>query len=211
MWGRDAIPTHPDPAGPFPELKDMPMIPRAASLPLVLSLLSAPALAHDAPLPGPRPFDAMRGPCADFAMDITREAGVWAAGPAARLTVGAEAGTAPDFAPGTLAQLALHPHPAVSFTVAPEQDRGSADTFSGHARVTIPTPGLWRVAASNGLWYDVVADGAIVPSAAFEMQTQCAAPFKVVVFDLPAGEVALQVNGSRTPEVELVVLPWADR
>ena len=56
----------------------------------------------------------------------------------------------------------------------------------------------------------MVAD-AIVPTAAFEMQTGCRTPFKVVVFDLPAGEVALQFNGSPTAEVEVVVLPWADR
>lgn len=183
---------------------------RKASLVLALSGLAGPVLAHDAPLPAPRPFDAMRGPCTDFAMDISREVEVWTAGPVVQADAGAEAAAASLFAAGELARLALHPHPEVDFAIAPEQDRGADDNFSGHARVTIPTAGLWRVAASNGLWYDVVVDGAIVPSAAFEMQTQCGTPFKVVVFGLSAGEVALQFNGSRSAMVEVLVLPWSD-
>lgn len=180
-----------------------------ANLVLVLSLLAMPALAHDAPLPGPRPFDEMRGTCADFAMNISREVDVWTAGPVVQAESGAVVSDSPLFAAGELARLSLHPHPTVSFPLAPEQNRGADDNFSGHARVTIPSAGLWRIAASNGLWYDAVTDGVIVPTAAFEMQTQCAAPFKVVVFDLPAGEVALQFNGSRTPGVEVLVLPWS--
>jgi len=183
---------------------------RKASLVLALSGLAGPTLAHDTPLPAPRPFDEMRGPCTDFAMEISREVEVWTAGPVVQADAGAEAADAPLLFAGELARLALHPHPRVSFTIAPEQDRGADDRFSGHARVTIPSAGLWRVAASNGLWYDVVVDGNIVPSAAFEMQTQCATPFKVVVFDLPAGEVALQFNGSRSAGVEVLVLPWSD-
>lgn len=180
-------------------------------LSLVLPLLAGPAFAQDANLPAPRPFDEMRGPCTDFAMDISREVQSWAAHPPVQMPASAQPDDALTLRAGEVFGLVLYPHPDVSFDVEPEQNRGADDNFSGHARVTIPTAGLWRVAASNGLWYDVVVDGAIVPSAAFEMQTQCATPFKVVVFDLPAGEVALQFNGSRSAGVEVLVLPWSDQ
>lgn len=169
------------------------------------ALICAPALAQD--LPGPRPMDQMRGDCAAFALDVRREAALWAS-PATALTASAEAPSAPVLTAGTLAALTLLPQGEVAFAVAPEQDRGAPDRFAGHLRLTIPEAGLWRIAASNGLWYDAVVDGALVPSAAFEMQTQCRSPFKVVVFDLPAGEVSLQFNGSPAPMVEVLVLPW---
>ncbi len=179
-----------------------------AALALVMAAPAAPA--HDMPLPGPRPFEEMRGGCADFAMDVTREAAAWAAGPRAEVAAAAAPGAAPVVAAATLTQVALRPHPEVAFAPPPEQDRGAPDRFAGHVRVAVPKAGLWRVAASNGLWFDAVADGRILPSAAFEMQTRCAGPFKVVVFDLPAGEVALQFNGSPTAAVAVLLLPWTE-
>lgn len=174
---------------------------------IVLCLLgAAPALAQD--LPAPRAMEQMHGDCGAFAMDVSREAALWTAGPSASLAAGADAAAAPELAPGVLASVALPPQSSVTFPVAPGQDRDGPDLFAGHLRVTIPTAGLWRVAASNGLWFDAVADGAIIESRAFEMQTGCTAPFKVVVFDLPAGEVALQFIGSPAPGVEVAVLPW---
>ncbi|MFN4202210.1 MAG: hypothetical protein ACK4GM_04050 [Tabrizicola sp.] len=177
----------------------------------VIAALPAAGLAHETPLPEPRPMDQMQGPCSDFAMDIEREAAAWASPAVASVTAATARSEAPEIVPGAVVPVALHPHPEVEFDVAPEKDRGTPDKFSGHVRVTLPEAGLWRVAASNGLWFDAVVGGAIVPSAAFEMQTQCSAPFKVVVFDLPAGPVDLQFNGSPAPEVQVMVLPWAPR
>lgn len=187
------------------------MILRSTCLGLCLLALAAPTLAHDAPLPQPRPMDQMRGVCADFALDVGRESAAWAAGSVVQTEAGTDAASAPGFAAGELARLSLHPQASVNFALPPEQDRGGDDRFAGHARIAIPAAGLWRVSASNGLWYDAVVDGAIVHSAAFEMQTQCATPFKVVVFDLPAGELSLQFNGSHSPSVEVLALPWAER
>lgn len=172
----------------------------------LLLVLAAPVAAQQ--LPAARPMGEMHGDCSAFAMDIAREAALWAAGPTETVAASADAGGAPGVTPGVLAAVTLQPQPSVTFTVAPGQDRGAPDRFAGHLRVTIPQAGLWRVAASNGLWFDAVAGGAIVESGAFEMQTGCAAPFKVVVFDLPAGEVALQFNGSPSAEVGVAVLPW---
>ena len=179
--------------------------------PLVVALIfaSSAALAQEMPLPGPRPFEQMRGDCADFAMDVARETAAWASAEVAQVATTAGQDGSPVIPTGQLTRLALHPHGNVTFAVAPEQDRGGPEKFSGHLRVTVPHAGLWRVAASNGLWFDAVLGDAIVPTVAFEMQTQCRTPFKVVVFDLPAGEVALQFNGSATAEVEVIVLPWA--
>lgn len=166
-----------------------------------------PAFAQN--LPAPRPMDQMHGDCGAFAMDVSREVALWASGSLDAGTAGAESGSGPMLAPGVLAHVALQPQSAVTFAVAPGQDRGAADHYAGHLRLTIPEAGLWRVAASNGLWFDAVSGGAIVDSSTFEMQTGCAGPFKVVVFDLPAGEVDFQFNGSPSPMVEVVALPWA--
>lgn len=182
---------------------------RKSSLLCVLAVMAVPAMAQDIPLPGPRPFDQMRGTCGDFAMDIRQETAAWAAGQTAeQIEASATEDDSPMIAARQLTRLILRPHEEVSFRIPPEQDRGAPEKFSGHARVTIPEPGLWRIAASNGLWFDAVSDGAIVPTGAFEMQTQCKGPFKIVVFDLPAGDVALQFNGSPTAQVEVIVLPW---
>lgn len=178
-------------------------------LALALSvILATPVLAQD--IPAPRPMDQMRGDCAAFALDVTREAALWAAGPRTALTASAAASGAPALATGTLARLALLPQTEMQFAVTPEQDRGGAGRHAGHLRLEVPQAGLWRVAASNGLWFDAVAGGAILPSSAFEMQTGCGAPFKVVVFELPAGAVTLQFNGSPSPQVEVVALPWTE-
>lgn len=176
-----------------------------------LAVLPLALRAEEAALPEPRPMDQMKGACGDFAMDVTREATAWAGPAAAAVTAARAQGEAPAILPGVVVPVALHPHPEVVFDVPPERDRSASGTFSGHLRVILPEAGLWRVAASNGLWFDAVVGGAIVPSAAFEMQTQCSAPFKVVVFDLPAGPVDLQFNGSPAPEVQVMVLPWAAR
>lgn len=176
---------------------------------LSLTLASLPVQAQDIALPPPRPFEQMKGDCSAFAMDIGREAAAWAAGPIRTIAAGTDPQAATPIAVGELSRVGLHPHAEVRFPVPPEQDRSTDSTFSGHLRVTIPTAGLWRVAASNGLWFDMVVAGARVPSAAFEMQTGCTAPFKVVVFDLPAGEALIQFNGSRSAEVEVLLLPWA--
>lgn len=176
---------------------------------LIALLLASPAMAQTT-LPGPRPFEQMRGDCSAFAMNVAPEAALWQAA-ATEAAAGTDADTAAEVVPGTVSRLALHAPAGVTFPVAPEQDRSAPDRFSGTARVTVPQAGYWRVSASNGLWFDAVAGGAIIPSAAFEMQTACAAPFKVVVYDLPAGtEILLQLNGSPSESVDLLVTPWTD-
>ena len=176
---------------------------------LIALLLASPALAQTS-LPSPRPFEQMRGDCSAFAMNVAPEAALWQAtiGEAA---AGTDATSAPLLAPGEVIRLALHAPGAVTLPMAPEQDRSAPDRFSGTARFTVPEAGYWRVSASNGLWFDAVASGAIIPSSAFEMQTACAAPFKVVVYELPAQtEILLQFNGSPSATVDLLVTPWTD-
>ncbi|MBN8294832.1 hypothetical protein JI664_22870 [Rhodobacter sp. NTK016B] len=182
------------------------MLRSCLSLLVPVALIATAASAHD--LPGPRPFAQMRGDCSAFAMDVSQEAALWADAPTATVSASARASAARSVAPGVLASLTLRPQGEVSFPVPPGQDRNGPDRFAGHVTVTIPESGLWRVAASNSLWFDAVSEGAILETGAFEMQTGCATPFKVVVFDLQAGEVALQFNGSPTEHVEIAVLPW---
>lgn len=180
---------------------------RTLAAPFVVALaMAGPALAQDT-LPPPRPMEAMRGTCADFALNVTAEAEVWQT-QAQPVAAAQGPGPLPAVLPSTLSRLSLHPAAQVAFVHPPEQDRSAPERHSGLVSVILPQAGRWRVAASNGVWIDAVQDGALIPSGAFEMQTQCRTPFKVVIYDLPAGEVVLQLNGSPTPEVDLVVLPW---
>ena len=99
----------------------------------------------------------------------------------------------------------------VKFVVAPQKDRGGPDKYSGLVSFVPATDGVYRVSASSGVWIDAVVAGTVVPSARFEMQTKCTTIFKSVAFELKGGApVVLQINGSATPTVGLLVTPWSD-
>ncbi|WP_158515998.1 hypothetical protein [Pararhodobacter sp. CCB-MM2] len=176
------------------------------ALSLAATFSATAALAEG--LPGPRPFDAMRGTCSDFAIDISRETQAWASGNIVALAASPTPTSGSTLSPGVVTRLTLIPQSDVQFPVSPEQDRNAQDRFAGHVNLNVPHAGLWRVAASNGVWFDAIVDGTRVVSSAFEMQTGCTAPFKVVVFALRQGPIGLQLNGSPTETVELVLLPW---
>lgn len=169
---------------------------------LAALLLTLPAAAADMT---PRPMEEMKGDCANYNWDVSHELALWAA-PADAVTASPAAADAPLIVFDKRQTVTLVPHAEAVFTVTPEKDRGGPDKFSGHVRIAIPAPGLYRVTASNGVWIDAVAGGALVKSASFEMQTQCPSVFKVVAYAFPqAGEVLLQLNGSKTASVDIAV------
>lgn len=162
-------------------------------------------LAQDLPQ---RPMQEMHGDCSNFAWDLTEEFRLW--DQAAVSLPMQDAGSGPGLESGRRFELALVPQPEVAFTVPPEQDRGGPDKFAGIIRLTLPTPGLYRISASNPAWIDLVRDGTIVPSAAFEMQTECRTIFKTVAYRVEtAGEFLLQINGSPSPMIGLLITTLA--
>jgi hypothetical protein len=95
---------------------------------------------------------------------------------------------------------------AVNFPVAPEQKREREDAHAGIVTVAFETPGRYRISASTGVWIDMVKDASLVPSLAFEMQTQCKPLFKSVVWAVKApGLYHVQLSGNPGAAVEILV------
>ncbi|HCX67431.1 hypothetical protein [Parvibaculum sp.] len=179
----------------------------AASLTLYATFV---ALADERELQ-PRPMEEMHGDCSNFHWDMSQEFEVWKE-KAAEITAGKSAEEPPALALSTRYTVTLAPHEDVAFVVAPEKDRGGSDKFSGLLRVEIPEDGLYRISASNGLWIDALVDGKTVKSNSFEMQTGCDTIFKSVAYSFTGGEiVTFQLNGSRSPQVDIAVTASPDQ
>tara|TARA_R110000868_G_scaffold280566_1_gene540753 strand:+ start:5030 stop:5572 length:543 start_codon:yes stop_codon:yes gene_type:complete len=153
-----------------------------------------------------RPMTEMHGDCSNFAMDLTHEFKIWnSTGRTEKASVGAVDGTS-ILSTEAKYELALLPHSSVKFVVSPVKDRGGPDKFSGLVRFEVPKDGVYRVAASNGLWFDIVDGTKLVSESHFEMQTACDSIFKVVEFPLRAGVVYwLQLNGSISDKVGIEI------
>lgn len=98
----------------------------------------------------------------------------------------------------------LRPSPQVTLA-APVARPPAADTASGVFTFTVPTTGRYRVALGNAAWVDVVRAGTALPSVAHGHGTDCSPVRKMVDYDLQPGRYRLQVVGSATPVVTLIV------
>jgi hypothetical protein len=77
---------------------------------------------------------------------------------------------------------------------------------SGIFTFTAPEAGRYRVALGVGAWVDVVAEGQAVTSVTHGHGPACTGIRKMVDFDLKAGRHLLQVVGSPTPKVDIMVV-----
>lgn len=171
-------------------------------------VVAATAVAAD--LPPQRPMEDMQGDCTNFAWNMKRELELWQTKPAV-VQAQANAGALAELKLDQRSDVALVAHTSVTFPVPPQKNRGGPDKYSGLVAFTPAKDGVYRVSAGSGVWIDVVASGAIVTSSRFEMQTKCTGVFKSVAFTLKGGEqVTLQINGSATPAVGLLVTEWQD-
>lgn len=173
----------------------------------IIAILAALALANEAGAhEAQRSMDQMHGGCESFAMDMKGEFALWKAEETPvealeKVTEGAQA-----LSIDRKYSVALRPHPSVHFAMTPLKDRGGTDKFSGLLHLQVPETGLYGVAASTGLWIDIVGDAALIPAARFEMQTGCDSIFKIVEFHLTAGtDYWLQLNGSSADKVTLLI------
>jgi len=152
-----------------------------------------------------RPMDQMHGGCDNFAWDLSQEFKVWSGEP-----LPVSASVSPDAtSPAQLDRkldVALHPHGNVRFLAPPETNRGGPGKYSGLLEFTLPSAGTYRISASNGLWIDVVHNDRLIPSKAFEMQTECRSVFKSVAYEFPANaKLKLQLNGSASRNVFIAI------
>lgn len=151
-------------------------------------------------------WSTVRADCIDFKWDVSRERSLFSGAPLA-LQGGATVGTAPSIVPGRLYRLALLPQPSVTFAAQPGK-AAVTGTHAGLALIRIDTPGPYRLAADAPVWMDVVRDDALIRSEDYQGQQGCAAPHKIVQFELPAGHhLVLQVSAAEGDSVVIAVTP----
>jgi hypothetical protein len=105
------------------------------------------------------------------------------------------------------------PQNEVKFRVTPERRQESQGRYAGMLRLRVPADGAYRVGTSRAAWVDLIeANGASLKPTKFEMQTQCDAVFKTVVFALRANETyTMQVSASREQNMPMFVVPHVER
>ena len=176
---------------------------RAAAIGLGVLLAASAAVSQD--VERGRPMSEMRGDCDNYQLDLKPEFGRWD-NVQARATAGAGASSAPSIGVETVTELALVASDRLQPVIQPGQDRRDPTNFSGVVSVQFPNPGRWRLAASNGAWADLTADGALLKDPWFEMQPRCRSIFKVVIFEVERpGPVWLQINGSRSEQIRVLL------
>lgn len=96
----------------------------------------------------------------------------------------------------------------VRFPVPPGK-LASSETYGGILRFSVEADGVYRVALGAGAWVDVLREGKVIASSAHGHGPACSGIRKIVDFRLSAGEHFLQIAGSPTPVLAVLVAPRA--
>lgn len=110
----------------------------------------------------------------------------------------------PTLEEGRAVQLALTPTPQVQFAPAPDKP-GDATTFGGLVQFNVPQKGLYRISAGSAAWVDVVEGGRSVASTSHGHDRECVGVRKMIEFPLEAGQHQLQVAGSPTQNMTVLL------
>lgn len=157
---------------------------------LALAPITTPAIAQQ-PTPA----------CRSVTM-LTRELAPWS-NPVER----AAAVSAPEQASlnvGEAAQVTLRPTPEVRYLSTPGK-LGDASSFGGMVSFSIAEPGTYRIALGASAWIDVVGAGSAVTSINHSRGPDCSGIRKMVDFPLGPGRYTLQIVGSGTPRIEVLI------
>ena len=176
---------------------------------LTFVAVAAPHVAAQSPAPSPAAaMGRMTGGCDSYSWDMTREMEAWDR-PALAWPSAADASSASSPVPlDRKLDVTLHPLAATRLAAPPE--RKPQGGHAGLLVVSVPTDGVYRIAAGSRVWIDVVDGTQPVASAKFEGRSGCAKVHKVVAFPLKAGrEYRAQISGSETAAVSVLVT--ADR
>ncbi len=98
----------------------------------------------------------------------------------------------------------LLPSADVTYPLAPAKP-GPAGTSGGVFAFEVTRPGRYRVALGAGAWIDVVQGRKALESKAHSHGPDCSPVTKMVDFDLARGRYLLEVAGSPTPTLGLMV------
>jgi len=149
--------------------------------------------------------------CTDFKWDVSKERALFA-GPPTVMRAGTDVKSAPIVLPNRLYQLALAPQSSVNFSVWQGKKPADADAHAGLAILRISAAGSYRVALDLPVWIDVVTSDSVLQPADFQGQHSCAAPHKIVEFDLKNTKpFLLQLSGAAIDQLLLTVTPTPER
>lgn len=164
---------------------------------LLLALLSAPA-GQAMPMP------EAKVACPARPAALPAELAGWSA--AAPVTAAANAAGvgAAMLTIGKGAVATLVPTAAVALPVASTR-APKVDSRAGLFAFSVAGTGRYRVALGAGVWIDVVANGAALPSVAHGHGPACSPVRKTVDFDLKPGRYLLQVTGSDAAVLPLLI------
>jgi hypothetical protein len=99
----------------------------------------------------------------------------------------------------------LRPRDKVSFVLPPAKKALADGAFAGMVKLHIPSSGKYRVSMSEGFWIDVITDGKFAPTDDFTGAHECRAPRKIVQYQLPAGDLVLQLSNTNSASVRVTV------
>ena len=160
------------------------------ALALLPLLLAAPAVAQD---PATDPS------CANVRVALPPELAGWSQQVA--VSAGVKPGEGAKVAVGQAAIVSLHPAKHLALAPAAKAVPGNGGTVS----LTIATPGTYRIALGGKAWVDLVQHGKALTSTAHSHGPKCTGVRKIVDFKLAAGSYAIQLSGSDSASVALLV------
>lgn len=145
--------------------------------------------------------------CVDFKWDVSKERALFAGTPAAS-AAGEDAKSAPIVEPNRLYSIRLASQDGVKFAAPPAKSAAGMSVYAGLATLKISVPGSYRISVDLPLWIDAVSNGRLLGASDFQGQHDCAAPHKIVEFDLAGtGPYILQLSSAKSDHVLLTVTP----
>ncbi len=159
---------------------------------------------------GPSVTLGATNPCTGFRWNIEHERALF--GSVARSeAAGRDAASAPIIVADRLYNLTLTPQQDVHFLQRPEKRALTDGAYAGLTRLRVGTAGLYRISIDGPFWIDVIAKDQIVESRDFAGRGGCGAPRKIVVYELPAGSLVLQLSGAISPRVRVTLTRVPDQ
>lgn len=116
-----------------------------------------------------------------------------------------ESASAPEIRADRLYDLSLAPQQDVHFVLRPEKRSLTDGAYAGLARLHVAAAGLYRISIDKPFWIDVIAKDQFVESQDFAGFPGCGPPRKIVVYELPAGDLTLQLSGAVSPRVRVTL------
>lgn len=124
------------------------------------------------------------------------------------VSAGVKPGQGATIVVGKAANISLHPAKHLALSPAPEKT-AAGDSSGGTLAVSIATAGTYRLALGGAAWVDLVQGGKAVTSSAHDHGPKCTGVRKLVDFKLTPGTYAIQLSGSATTSLALMLVKVA--